>query len=160
MSGTRPSDDAEPPGESTRETEPGQPPATPPARGLLDTTVFIASESGRPIDTGLLPDESAVSVITIAELHAGVLAAPDTTIRARRLATLESVADMQALAVDESAARIWAQLRVHLAETGRRVRINDLWIAAVAAANQLPVVTQDNDFDPVLGVAGLAVIKV
>jgi predicted nucleic acid-binding protein len=57
-------------------------------------------------------------------------------------------------------ARIWAQLRVHLAETGRRVRVNDLWIAAVAAANQLPVVTQDDDFDPVAGVAGLTVIKV
>ena len=49
---------------------------------------------------------------------------------------------------------------MHLAETGRRVRVNDLWIAAVAAANQLPVVTQDDDFDPVAGVAGLTVIKV
>jgi predicted nucleic acid-binding protein len=150
VSDTGLSSDPEPPGE----------PGAPPARGLLDTTVFIARESGRPIDADLLPDESAVSVITIAELHAGVLAAADTATRARRLATLESVADMYSLPVDESAARIWAQLRVHLAETGRRVRINDLWIAAVAAANQLPVVTQDDDFDPVMGVAGLTVIKV
>jgi predicted nucleic acid-binding protein len=148
--------DAEPRSEGAGGTEP----EAPPARGLLDTTVFIARESGRPIDANRLPGESAVSVITIAELHAGVLAAPDTATRARRLATLESVADMYALPVDESAARIWAQLRVHLAETGRRVRINDLWIAAVAAANQLPVVTQDDDFDPVTGVAGLTVVKV
>jgi hypothetical protein len=49
---------------------------------------------------------------------------------------------------------------LHLAETGRRVRVNDLWIAAVAAANRLPVVTQDAGFEPVRGVAGLAVIKV
>ena len=101
-----------------------------------------------------------MSVITIAELHAGVLAAADTDIRARRLATLESVADIHALAVDEAAARVWARMRVHLAQTGRRVRVNDLWIAAVAAANSLPVVTQDDDFDPVRGVAGLAVIRV
>jgi predicted nucleic acid-binding protein len=33
---------------------------------------------------------------------------------------------MTALPVDEEAARLWALLRVHLTETGRRVRINDL----------------------------------
>ncbi|HLI40498.1 MAG TPA: type II toxin-antitoxin system VapC family toxin [Streptosporangiaceae bacterium] len=134
--------------------------ASRPARGLLDTTVFIARESGRPIDAQRLPDESAVSVITIAELHAGVLAAADSETRARRLATLESVADLDALPVDAAAARIWARMRVRLAETGRRVRVNDLWIAAVAAANRLPVITQDDDFDPVDGVAGLSVVKV
>jgi predicted nucleic acid-binding protein len=132
----------------------------PPSRGLLDTAIFIARESGRAIDEDLLPDEAATTVITLAELHAGVLVAADTDTRARRLATLESVADMRAFSVDEAAARIWAQMRVHLAETGRRVRVNDLWIAAVAAANGLPVVTQDDDFEPVRGVAGLAVIKV
>jgi len=101
-----------------------------------------------------------VSVITIAELYAGVLAAADAETRARRLATLESVADVHALAVDDAAARVWARMRVHLAETGHRVRVNDLWIAAVAAANDLPVVTQDDDFEPVRGVAGLDVIRV
>jgi predicted nucleic acid-binding protein len=131
-----------------------------PPRALLDTTVFIAAESGRAIDAELLPDEAAVSVITVAELQVGVLAAPDTATRARRLATLDSVSDIRTLDVDAAAARAWAQLRVHLAESGRRVRINDLWIAAVALANHLPVVTQDDDFDPVHGVAGLVVIKV
>jgi len=131
-----------------------------PSRGLLDTTIFIARESSRPIDEDLLPDEAATTVVTLAELHAGVLVAADTDTRARRLATLESVADMHTFRVDEAAARIWAQMRVHLAETGRRVRVNDLWIAAIAAANRLPVVTQDDDFEPVRGVAGLAVIKI
>lgn len=130
------------------------------ARGLLDTSVFIARESGRPLDEDLLPEELAVSVITVAELHAGVLAAADLTTRARRLATVESIADIRALNVDAAAARAWAQMRVHLAHAGGRVRINDLWIAAVATANALPVVTQDDDFQPVQGVAGLVVIKV
>lgn len=129
-------------------------------RGLLDTTIFIAHESGRRLDEEKLPEESAVSVVTVAELHAGVLAAPDTGTRARRLATLDSITGMRVFGIDETAARIWALMRVHLAEAGRRVRINDLWIAAVAAANQLPVVTQDDDFEPVQGIAGLVVIKV
>jgi hypothetical protein len=101
-----------------------------------------------------------VSVITVAELHAGVLAAKDTKTRARRVATIESIVGITTLDVDAAAARIWAEMRVHLAETGRRVRVNDLWIAAVAAANRIPVVTQDDDFEPIHGVAGLEVIKV
>jgi predicted nucleic acid-binding protein len=96
----------------------------------------------------------------VAELHAGVLAAADTATRARRLATLESISDVRTLDVDPAAARASALLGVHLAESGRRVRVNDLWIAAVALANHLPVVTQDADFAPVDGVAGLVVIKV
>jgi predicted nucleic acid-binding protein len=108
----------------------------------------------------LLPDEAAVCVITVAELHAGVLAAPDTATRVRRLATLAAISDIRTLPVDEAAARAWSYMRVHLAETGRRVRINDLWIAAVAVASGLAVVTQDDDFEPVRGVSGLDVIRV
>jgi predicted nucleic acid-binding protein len=133
---------------------------TAPPRGVLDTTVFIASESGRGLDESALPDESAVSVVTLAELNAGVLVSADVTTRALRLATLNALADIEILPVDEPAAIMWARMRVHLAETGRRVNVNDLWIAATAAARGLPVVTQDDDFAPLDGVAGLRVIKV
>lgn len=131
-----------------------------PRRGLLDTSVFIARESGRQLHEDRLPEELAVSVITVAELHAGVLAARDTQTRARRLATIQSITDITTLDVNAAAARIWAEMRVHLAETGNRVRVNDLWIAAVAAAHKIPVATQDDDFEPVRGVAGLEVIRV
>ncbi len=133
---------------------------SPPARGLADTSVFIAEEFGRALDVGLLPDELAVSVVTLAELTAGVLVAADSGIRATRLATLDALADVEVLPIDESAALSWARLRVHLAETGRRMNVNDLWIAATALAHQLPVVTQDADFQPVEGVGGLSIITV
>jgi predicted nucleic acid-binding protein len=129
-------------------------------RGLLDTSVFIASETGRPLDVERLPRESAISAITVAELQVGVLAARDLETRARRLATLEAVADVELLAVDAAVAASWALLRVHLAELGRRLNVNDLWIAATALAHQIPVVTQDDDFAPITGVAGLVVIQV
>lgn len=131
-----------------------------PPAGLLDTSVFIANETGRPLDETRIPDQVATTVITMAELNAGVLAAATSDIRAQRLATLDSVADLAVLPVDEDAARMWARLRIHLAETGQRVRINDLWIAAIAASRELPVITQDNDFDALVGVAGLSVIRV
>jgi predicted nucleic acid-binding protein len=129
-------------------------------RGLLDTSVFIARESERPLMGELLPEESAVSAVTVGELQAGVLAAGDTDVRARRLATLETLSDVEVIAVDEAVAASWALLRVHLAESGRRLNVNDLWIAATALANQMPVVTQDDDFDPVDGVGGLQVVRV
>jgi predicted nucleic acid-binding protein len=122
--------------------------------------MFIAHENGRPLDADAIPDEVATTVITLAELTAGVLAAATADVRAQRLATLDTVADMTALPVDDDAARMWARMRIHLAESGRRVRINDLWIAAIAASRDLPVVTQDDDFDPLNGVAGLTIIRV
>lgn len=122
--------------------------------------MFIAVESDRPLDSQMLPDYSVICPVTIAELHAGVLVAPNTHVRARRLATLESTADIEVLPIDGEVAAEWARLRVHLAETGRRINVNDLWIAATAAAHNLPVVTQDDDFAPLRGVHGLDVIRV
>jgi predicted nucleic acid-binding protein len=131
-----------------------------PERGLLDTSVFIASETGRQLDETALPNEGAISVITIAELHVGVLAATDVDTRARRLATLDTVADIETLPVDNAVAAAWALLRIHLAQTERRLNVNDLWIAATAVTHDLPVITQDDDFEPIEGVGGLRVIRV
>lgn len=129
-------------------------------RGLLDTSVLIAAESGRALDVDDLPEESVLSVVTVAELQAGVLAAAGLDVRARRLATLEGIADVTLLDVDAAVAASWARLRVQLAESGRRVNVNDLWIAATAVAHNLPVITQDGDFDPLEGVGGLVVVRV
>jgi predicted nucleic acid-binding protein len=122
--------------------------------------VFIARESGRRLDASRMPDEVATTVVTLAELNLGVLAASSADVRAQRLTTLDAIADIVAFPVDDDAARMWARLRVHLAETGQRVRINDLWVAAIAASRGLPVVTQDDDFDPLDGVAGLTILRV
>ncbi len=132
----------------------------PPIRGVIDTNVHISSEEGRPINEALLPTAIVVSVVTVAELQAGVLAASDDLTRARRQATLASLQSAEVLPIDETVAHLWAEMRAHLAEIGRRVNVNDLWIAATAAAHRIPVVTQDDDFDALEGVGGLAVVRV
>lgn len=131
-----------------------------PSSGLVDTSVFVAQEVGRSLRRELLPEVAAVSVITVAELRAGVLAAEDRVSRSLRLRTLEQVGDIQLLDIDHAVAMVWAELRVRLGATRRRVNVNDLWIAATAAAHDLPVITQDADFDAVEGVAGLRVVRV
>ena len=129
-------------------------------RALIDTSVFIAAESGRRLDIGALPEGSTASVITFAELTAGVLRASDIATRSRRLATVAQLRSMELLPVTETVAGHWARLRVLLAEQQRRLNVNDLWIAATAAAHGVPIVTQDADFDVLAEVGGIQVIRV
>lgn len=126
-------------------------------RGLADTTVFIARESGRPLDRDAMPDELGLSVITIGELRVGVLAAADVETRDRRLGTLTEALTLQPVPVDDRVAESWARLRLLLRDSGQRMGVNDSWIAATALALAVPVVTQDDDY---VAVAGLAVIHV
>jgi predicted nucleic acid-binding protein len=127
---------------------------------VLDTSVFVAIEQGRPLRHQAIPESGAISIVTKAELRAGILAAKDIATRDRRLNTLDAVANIVVLPVDEAVARAWAQMRAYLVAAERRVNVNDMWIAATAAAHKIPVLTQDGDFDALNGVAGLTVIPV
>jgi hypothetical protein len=75
------------------------------------------------------------------------------------LATLDAVAGLEALPAETAVAIRWATLRIRLAEEGRRAKVNDLWSAAVAAANNLPIITQDDDFEAIEAVGGPLVIR-
>lgn len=121
------------------------------SRGLADTSVFIAQESGRKLKVDDLPDDLAVSIITIGELRAGVLVASTVEARDRRLGTLTAALTLDPIPVDDAVAAEWARLRVLLRDTGQRMPVNDSWIAATAMALDVPVVTQDDDFPTVEG---------
>jgi predicted nucleic acid-binding protein len=126
--------------------------------GLLDTSVFIARETRRRLNVAALPDQSAVSVVTVAELRLGVLQAEDDLTRSARLSTLAAVQRLEPLPVDQRVAAAWALLRRQLRAAGRRMEVNDSWIAATAIAYGMAVVTQDQGFPD--GIAGLTVIQV
>ena len=117
---------------------------------LADTSVFIAREQGRaPAPQRGGADEIAVSVVTVAELRLGVLLAGDVESRAARLATLHVAETLEPLPVDDRVAAAWARLVATLKAVGKRMPINDSWIAATALAHDLAVLTQDADFDVV-----------
>lgn len=128
--------------------------------GLIDTSVLVGVEKGRPLREEALPERSAISIVTVAELRAGVLAAPDIESRDRRIVTLEGASSAAILPVEARVARAWAGMRAYLASSGRGVSVNDIWIAATAAAHEIPVITQDRDYDALSGVMGLTVIPV
>jgi predicted nucleic acid-binding protein len=134
---------------------------TEPSSGLLDTSVFIARETERPL--GELPDRVAVSVVTIGELQLGVLSAADATSRARRADTLALARTADPIPVSEPIMVSWARLVADCKSAGihRMVKLTDALIAATAVEHGLPVLTQDDDYD---GIAAahkiLRVIKV
>jgi len=113
---------------------------------ILDTSVLIARESDQPLAHSL-PDDVAISVVSIAELEVGVLIAQDAEIRARRLRTLTGVRALTAaVPIDDRTASAYAQLAARVISLGRKPRIHDTWIAATALANGAEVWTRDADF--------------
>lgn len=119
--------------------------------GLLDTSVLIARERGRPL--GKLPDRSAISVVTVAELHLGVLIAGSDSLRAQRLRTLASVERaFDALPIDVTVARKFAELVAGAKRARKRPKILDTLIAATALSHDLTVFTQDADFGEIADV--------
>jgi predicted nucleic acid-binding protein len=115
---------------------------------LLDTSVFIAGEQGRELATSRLPDEAALSVVTLAELELGVHLAPSEDARASRLRTLQAThTTYVALPVDDAVASAFAELVAVARLAGRRPKVQDAWIAATARAHGVAVYSQDRDFD-------------
>ena len=121
-------------------------------RALLDTSFFVATESGRPLGEMYGVTETEVSVVTIAELTVGVLMASDAD-RPARVATLSAVeSTWDPLPVDAEVARQLARIVAALRTDGRRIPILDALVAATALVQQFPVVTQDQDYDAIPGI--------
>jgi hypothetical protein len=122
------------------------------SRALLDTSVFVAEEQGRPLARSL-PEEVAVSVVTLAELETGILMARDDDSRATRMQTLLSVRERAAgIPADQHVASAYARLASAALKDGRKPRVQDTWIAATAVAHGAEVWTQDADFTEFDGV--------
>ena len=106
--------------------------------GLLDTSTVISGLP--PAIADRLPDLLAISVMTLGELHAGVLMAGDPQVRAARLARLGDVQrEFAILDVDPHVAQVFGELR---ARSGRRA-VADLLIAATALTHGMVLVTHD-----------------
>jgi predicted nucleic acid-binding protein len=118
-------------------------------RAILDTSVLISD------DPELLPEEASISVVSVAELHFGLLLARDPGERARRVRRLGFVeAEFDPIPIDAEIARAWgalARLSVARGLQPRR-RAMDLLIAATAQALSLPLITLDQDLEPLADV--------
>ncbi len=104
------------------------------------------------IDPSLLPDESAITAISLAELTAGPHATENTDERARRQDRLQwATATWDPLPFDAESARMYGRVFAAALAAGQssRARLADLLIASTAAAIGLPLYTRNAvDFGP------------
>jgi hypothetical protein len=120
------------------------------SQGLLDTNILILRSWINPAE---LPDEMAISAITLAELSAGPHevkrndeqnAYDEHAERARRLEVLQRVeSEFDPVPFDAEAARIFGRVTAAVIGAGRkpRRRVADLMIASTAIAEGLPLYT-------------------
>ncbi len=119
-------------------------------RGLLDTNVIVLR---RWIDPAELPDQMAISAITLAELSAGPHLVrsneeqdeyDERAERARRIDVLQRAEnEFDPIPFEAEAARTYGRLAAAVVAAGRRPRrrVADLMIAATAIAEDLPLYT-------------------
>ena len=111
-------------------------------RALLDTSVVIAT------DVGELEGDLAISSVTLAELHFGVLVARDPATRAERLRRLSVLQHrFDALPLDDAVAASYGEIAAAVVRAGRqpRARTMDLLIAATAHAHSARLYTRNPD---------------
>jgi predicted nucleic acid-binding protein len=125
-----------------------------PRQGLLDTNIVILRKW---VDADELPEEMAISAITLAELSAGPHevrrndeqdAYDERAERARRLEILQRAeSEFEPVPFDAEAARLFGRVTAAVIAVGRkpRRRVVDLMIAATAIAEGLPLFTTNPD---------------
>lgn len=111
-----------------------------PGGGLLDTSILVNPSAAR-----VLPSETSISALSLAEVTAGPHATRDPDERGRRqqhLQVIESIYD--ALPFDDACARAYGPVYAAVAQAGRKPRgprAVDLLIAATALAHDLALYT-------------------
>ncbi len=118
-------------------------------RAILDTSVVLSSL------VGPIPGELAVSAVTMAELHYGVLVADDDQVRATRLRKLRALQRrFDPLPIDDAVAESYGELAAAVVSAGRqpRARVMDILIAATAHAHDAQLYTRNpKDFKGIDG---------
>lgn len=110
------------------------------SQALADTSSVIAAADGRVA----LPDETAISVITLGELHAGIQRARDVTERMKRLTRLRLIRSaFDPIPVDEAVAEQYGRALALAREERRGQKATDLLIVGTAAATNLILHTRD-----------------
>ena len=123
---------------------------------LVDTNVVVAYFRGdqalQPRFAGLTP--VYLPWVVLGELHFGAQRAQ------RRQEQLAYIRDLLTYAVvlyaDQDTTEVYGQVKAELAQLGKPIPDNDLWIAAIARQYDFPLATRDSHFSAVPRLTRLA----
>ena len=113
---------------------------------LLDTNIVSALLKGEVIIADNLDKAEAayIPIIVVGELYYGASFSSQVE---KNTADLKKVTSRyQLLSLDEETTAVYGNIKTALRKKGKPIPENDIWIAAIAIQNDIPLVTRDNHF--------------
>ena len=122
---------------------------------ILDTNAYVAFKRGQAgaLEVLCLAEEIVVPVVVLGELLAGFGCGNREAENRREFTEFLDTASVRVAVMDLTTASWYGRVYSGLRRTGRPIPANDLWIAASALQNGLPVFSYDRHFENVEGVA-------
>ena len=121
----------------------------------LDTSAysqFKRGESGA-VQTLIAATRIGVPAIVLGELRSGFAMGSRRDSNERELQTFLVNPAVDVLMLDDAASVIYAEIVTYLRRAGTPIPTNDIWIAAIAAREGLPVLTYDMHFESIARVS-------
>ena len=118
-------------------------------RFLLDTNVIVDVWRGHEetIAQVQILEKVYTTVITLGELRFGALKSNQPSKKQKQVDALE--ASMMILDIDKETTHWYGKIKEQLKRQGTPIPENDVWIAAVASANEMTLLTSDRHFQKV-----------
>jgi len=119
---------------------------------LLDTNIIIDLFRGDSKAIALVNQIEViyVPVIVIGELYFGANRSNQLQKRTSEIEQLEKMVTI--LEISRTTAQIYGRIKEQLLVKGKPIPENDIWIAAIAAENEMVLITRDGHFEQVDGI--------
>jgi predicted nucleic acid-binding protein len=115
----------------------------------LDTNIYCDFAEGLPTVVDILVefgDELYLPTIVIAELTYGFMKGTRQEYNEKKLQEIVSKLHISIIDIDKNVARKYALIYLHLVTKGRKIPINDVWIAACCMDIGGTLLSRDNHF--------------
>ena len=119
---------------------------------VLDTNIYCDFAEGLPdvVDTIATSAESLfIPAIVLGELNSGFMKGSRQAFNEKKLRQSISVLNIDIINVDGNVARKYAMIYISLVKKGRKIPINDVWIAACCMEVGGTLLTRDRHFEVV-----------